>query len=86
MSDFWLNVIGLAAAGALTALAVTRLVKPILTGEFNFGGGIRFRKDERPEMYRISVALQLFGATVIVWLYGMLLYNKFIVDTDWMSR
>ena len=86
MSDFWLNVVGLTIAGGLVALALARFVKALLTGDFNYGAGIHFRKDEQPQRYRFHMVMQFLGSILIIWIYGMLLYSKFITDNDWMSR
>jgi hypothetical protein len=86
MSDFWLNVLGLAIAGGLVIFLLVRLVKAWVTRDFYLGGGIHFRQDEQPQKYVYFMVCQVIGSILVVWLYGMLLWNKFVIDTDWMSR
>ena len=85
MPDMWLNLIGLAISTGLIVFLVVRTVKSLVTGIFNRGGGIRIFRDQEPVRYLCYVCIQIVGAIFCIFLYGLLLYNKFFVDLGWIG-
>lgn len=87
MSDFWPNVIGLTISSGFIVFLFARLARFLRTRTYYyFRGGRRISADEQPSAYRYYMTWQLIGTAFWVWLYGLLLYTKFIADTNWMSR
>jgi len=86
MSDFWLNIIGFAIFGALATIATVRSVNSLRTGSFHWGAGIQIRRADNPIKCWRFVAFQIVGTALVVYVFALLLYSKFYVDLDWMSR
>jgi hypothetical protein len=86
MSDFWLTIIGLSVTTGLLVYATVRLVKALRTGIYTVGGGIYRNRNDDPFHYYWRVISHIFAMILFGAIYFGLLYNKFLVDTDWMSR
>ena len=85
MPDIWLNIIGLSLSTGLIAFLVVRTVKSVVTGIFNRGGGIRIFRDQEPVRYLCYVCIQIAGTIFGIFLYGLLLYDKFFVELGWIG-